>query len=213
MNPFTMPQGGLYLLTPEEADSGRLAARVAPVLATGAVALLPLRCKQGDAARRRAHALALRPICEAARAPLVLNDDWRLAAELGVGAHLGGEDGSLREARAALAPGAILGASCYDELARAQAARDAGASYLAFGAFFPSGTKPLARRAVPALLAAARPLGLPVVAIGGIDADNGASLLAAGADLLAVLGAVFEAADPPAAARAFQPLFSLTTLR
>ena len=210
MNPFTMPQRGLYLLTPEEADSGRLAARVAPVLATGAVALLQLRCKQGDAARRRAHALALRAVCEAARVPLVLNDDWRLAAELGLGAHLGGEDGSLREARAALAPGAILGASCYDELARAQVAREAGASYLAFGAFFASGTKPLARRAPPALLAAARPLGLPVVAIGGIDADNGASLLAAGADLLAVLGAVFETADPPAAARAFQPIFSMT---
>jgi thiamine-phosphate pyrophosphorylase len=211
MNSLTMPRRGLYLLTPEEADSGRLAARVAPVLATGAVALLQLRCKEGDGARRHAHALALRGLCAEAQVPLVLNDDWRLAAELGLGAHLGGDDGDLREARAALPPGAILGASCYDDLARAHAAALAGASYLAFGAFCPSGTKPLARRAPPALLAQARPLHLPVVAIGGIGADNGGSLLAAGADLLAVLGAVFDAADPPAAARAFLPLFASDT--
>jgi len=211
MNSFPIPPRGLYLLPPEEADSGRLAARVAPVLATGAVALLQLRCKQGDAARRRAHALALHTVCAQAGVPLVINDDWRLAADLGLGAHLGGEDGELGEARAALAPGAILGASCYDDLARAQRARDEGASYLAFGAFFASGTKPLARRAAPAVLAAARPLGLPVVAIGGIGADNGASLLAAGADLLAVLGAVFDADDPATAARAFLPLFTTTT--
>ena len=208
MNSLTMPRRGLYLLTPEEADSGRLAARVAPVLATGSVALLQLRCKQGDAARRRAHALALRGFCEEAHVRLVVNDDWRLAADLGLGAHLGGDDGDLREARAALDPGAILGASCYDDLQRARAAATAGASYLAFGAFFASGTKPLARRAAPSLLAQARQMRLPVVAIGGIDADNGASLLAAGADLLAVLGAVFGADDPPAAARAFLPLFA-----
>jgi len=211
MNSPTMPARGLYLLTPEEPDSGRLAARVAPVLATGAVALLQLRCKQGDASRRRAHALALRSCCEQARVPLVVNDDWPLAADLGLGAHLGGTDGDLRQARAALAPGAILGASCYDELPRARKAAAAGASYLAFGAFFPSGTKPLARRAALPLLAQARQFGLPVVAIGGIDADNGASVLAAGADLLAVLGAVFEAADPPHAARAFLPLFPSQT--
>ena len=208
MNPSTMPTRGLYLLTPEEADGARLVERVAPVLATGAVALLQLRCKQADAARRRSHALALREACAGAGVPLVLNDDWRLAAELGLGAHLGFDDGDLREARKALGPGAILGASCYDDPERARAAAQAGASYVAFGAFFPSGTKPLARRASPLLLAQARVLGLPVVAIGGIGADNGASLLAAGADLLAVLGAVFDAADPAAAARDFLPLFA-----
>jgi thiamine-phosphate pyrophosphorylase len=206
MNSNTMPARGLYLLTPEEADSGRLLARVEPLLDAG-VALLQLRCKDGDAARRRAHALALQPACAARGVPLVVNDDWRLAAELGLGAHLGEHDGELRAARAALAPGAILGASCYDRLELAWRARDAGASYLAFGAFFASGTKPLARRATPALLREASALGLPVVAIGGIRADNGASLLAEGADLLAVLGAVFDSADPPAAVRAFHSLF------
>jgi thiamine-phosphate pyrophosphorylase len=208
MNSLTMPRRGLYLLTPEEDDSGRLAARVAPVLATGAVAILQLRCKTGDAARRRAHALALRGFCAEAHVPLVVNDDWNLAADRGLGAHLGGEDGDLRAARAALEPGAILGASCYDDLQRARAAATAGATYLAFGAFFASGTKPLARRAPLSLLPKARQMRLPVVAIGGIDADNGGNLLAAGADILAVLGAVFDSHDPPAAARQFQPLFA-----
>ena len=208
MTPFTMPARGLYLLTPEETDSGRLRARVEPLLAGGGVALLQLRAKQADDVLRRRHALALREACVATGVPLVLNDDWRLAAELGLGAHLGEHDGALREARAALAPGAILGASCYDDVERARRAADAGASYLAFGAFFASGTKPLARRATPALLAAAREFARPVVAIGGIRADNGASLLAAGADLLAVLGAVFDAPDPLAAVRDFASLFS-----
>jgi thiamine-phosphate pyrophosphorylase len=206
MNSLTMPTGGLYLLTPEEADSGCLRARVEPLLDVG-VALLQLRCKEGGQARRRAHARALQPACAAHGVPLLINDDWRLAAELGLGAHLGESDGDLRAARAALAPGAILGASCYDRLELAQRAQAAGASYVAFGAFFDSGTKPLARRATAALLGEAATLGLPVVAIGGIRADNGASLLAAGADFLAVLGAVFDAPDPLAAARAFQPLF------
>ena len=152
MTPSTMPPRGLYLLTPEEPDSGRLRARVEPVLATGAVALLQLRCKDGDGARRRAHALALRAACAAAGVPLLVNDDWRLAAGLGLGAHLGADDGDLREARAALGPGALLGASCYDELGRARRAAGDGADYLAFGAFFASGTKPLARRATPRLL-------------------------------------------------------------
>ena len=210
MTSFTMPPRGLYLLTPEDGDSGQLRARVEPLLATGGVALLQLRCKEGGAARRRAHAQALQPACAARGVPLVVNDDWRLAAELGLGAHLGGDDGSLREARAALAPGAILGASCYDQLERARIAAGEGADYLAFGAFFPSGTKPLARRAAPALLQAAGAFGKPRVAIGGIRADNGATLLAAGADLLAVLGAVFDSPDPAAAVRDFQPLFAST---
>ena len=119
MNSSKMPPGGLYLLTPEEADSGRLRARVEPVLAAGA-ALLQLRCKDGDRARRRRHAEALLPACGALGVPLLINDDWRLAADLGLGAHLGEQDGELRDARAALGPGAILGASCYDDLERAR---------------------------------------------------------------------------------------------
>ena len=97
--------------------------------------------------------------------------------------------------------------SCYDDLERARKAADDDADYIAFGAFFPSATKPNARRATPALLGAAGALGLPMVAIGGITVDNARPLLEAGADLLAVVGGVFDAPDPVAAAREFQALF------
>lgn len=207
MNPAPWPRRGLYLLTPDEPDTGRLLARLAPVLAAGP-ALVQYRNKAADADTRRVQAAEVLAACRAAGVPMLINDDWRLAAELGAaGAHLGQHDGTLADARAALGPGALLGASCYDDLARAEAAAAAGASYLAFGAFFPSGTKPAARRAAPGLLRASARLGLPRVAIGGLTPDNAGPLVTAGADLLAVIGGVFDAPDPAAAARAFGRLF------
>jgi thiamine-phosphate pyrophosphorylase len=201
------PLRGLYLLTPDEADTTRLLARVLPALDAG-VALLQYRNKQAEAGLRREQAQALLAACQARAVPLIVNDDWRLAAELGAdGAHLGEDDGELREARLALGDGCILGASCYNDLARAERAAAAGASYLAFGAFFASSSKPLARRADLALLRQAARFGLPLVAIGGITPDNARSLVAAGADLLAVIGAVFEAPDPVAAVRTFHSCF------
>lgn len=198
---------GLYLLTPDEPDTERLLARLRPALAAG-VALLQYRNKAADGILRRRQALAVLSLCREFALPLVINDDWQLAAEIGAaGAHLGEHDGELRAARTALGPTAILGVSCYNDMDRAERAAAEGASYLAFGAFFPSGTKPLARRADPALLRAATRFGLPRVAIGGISPDNGASLVAAGADLLAVIGAVFDAPDPAAAVRAFHSCF------
>lgn len=198
---------GLYLLTPDEPDTQRLVARVAEVIGEGAV-LLQYRNKAADAALRRRQAEALLPLCNAHGVGLVVNDDWRLAADIGAtGAHLGESDGDLAEASRALGRDALVGASCYDRLDLAVAARSAGANYIAFGAFFDSGTKPAARRAPLALLGQARSLGLPTVAIGGITPDNARILLAAGADLLAVLGGVFEAADPAAAARALVSCF------
>lgn len=198
---------GLYLLTPDEPDTQRLVARVAEVIAEGAV-LLQYRNKGADATLRRQQALALLPLCEAHGVGLVINDDWRLAADIGAaGAHLGESDGDLAEARRVLGDDALIGASCYDRLDLAVAAQSAGANYVAFGAFFDSGTKPAARRAPLALLGQARELGLPTVAIGGITPDNARILLAAGADLLAVLGAVFAAANPAAAARALVSCF------
>lgn len=203
---FTWPRRGIYLLTPDEADTGRLLARLEPLLALRP-ALLQYRNKAADAALRAAQARALKTACDAHGVPLVVNDDWRLARELGAaGAHLGEHDGTLAEARAQ-APGLWFGASCYDDPARAHAAAAAGADYLAFGAFFPSGTKPLARRADAALLRQARGLGRPLVAIGGITPDNAGGLVAAGADLLAVIGGVFDAPDPAAALRSLQHAF------
>lgn len=208
-NAFTWPRRGVYLLTPDEADTGRLLARLEPLLALRP-ALLQYRNKAADAELRAAQARALQALCEIRGVPLVVNDDWRLALEIGAaGAHLGEHDGALAEARAQAA-GLWLGASCYDDLERARAAVAAGADYIAFGAFFPSGTKPLARRAGPHLLQAARGFGRPMVAIGGITPDNARSLVNAGADLLAVIGGVFDAPDPAAALRAFQRAFEHT---
>lgn len=207
MNPAPWPRRGLYLLTPDEADTDRLLARLAPALAAGPT-LVQYRNKAADAAMRRAQAAAVLAACREADVPMLVNDDWRLAAELGAdGAHLGEHDGALAQARAALGPAAILGASCYDDLARAEAAAAGGASYVAFGAFFPSGSKPAARRAHPDLLRRSAHLGLPRVAIGGLTPDNAAPIVAAGAGLLAVIAAVFDAPDPAAAVRAFRRLF------
>jgi thiamine-phosphate pyrophosphorylase len=201
------PLRGLYLLTPDEADTTRLLARVLPLLDAGA-AMLQYRNKQASSGLRREQAVALHAACRARSIPLIVNDDWRLAAAIDAdGAHLGEADGELIEARAALGPKRIVGASCYDDLARAERAAAAGASYLAFGAFFASSSKPLARRADLALLRQAARFGLPLVAIGGITPDNARSLVAAGADLLAVIGAVFEAPDPVAAVRTFHSCF------
>lgn len=196
------PLRGLYAITPDEPDTARLLARVQPAIEAGA-ALLQYRNKSADARLRREQALALQHACRG-RLPLLVNDDWRLAAEIGAdGAHVGGGDGDLREARAALGPSALLGASCYDSLARARDAVAAGADYVAFGAFFPSATKPHARRAELALLRDAAVLGVPRVAIGGITPDNANALIDAGADLLAVIGGLFDAPDPGAAAFAY----------
>ncbi len=201
------PRRGLYLITPDEPDTRRLLQRVAAVIATG-LALVQYRNKSAAPALRREQASTLLPLCRASGVPLIINDDWRLAADLGAeGAHLGDDDGRIAEARAALGPAAVLGASCYDDLERARRAAHAGASYLAFGAFFASGTKPLARRADLSLLAASAVFGLPRVAIGGITPDNARLLAAAGADLVAVIGGVFDAPDPAAAARAIADLY------
>ena len=207
MNPSPSPRRrGVYLITPDEADTGRLLARLQPLLAEGP-ALLQYRNKAAGPDLRRRQALALADACARAGVPLVVNDDWRLALEVGAhGAHLGEDDGDLRLARRE-APGLWLGASCYDQLERARQAVAAGADYVAFGAFFPSGTKPGARRASPGLLRDSAALGCTRVAIGGITPDNAPLLVAAGADLLAVIGGVFEARDPAAAGRAYRRAF------
>src|SRR5690606_23911544 len=142
-------------LTPDDTDTGRLLARVEAVLAHAA--LLQYRNKRADAALADEQIAALLLLCHGHGVPLLVNDDWRLARARGAdGAHLGEDDGDLRAAREALGDGAILGASCYDSLARAEAAAAAGADYLAFGACFPSPTKPNARRATPGLLRQAK---------------------------------------------------------
>lgn len=208
MNARSAAPRGLYLLTPDEIDTARLLARVAPVLPHAT--WLQYRNKRADDALRRTQVQALLPLCRATGVPLIVNDDWRLAADAGAdGAHLGRDDGALGEARAALGEEAILGASCYADIARAQTAVAAGASYVAFGAFFPSPTKPDAPLANKALLRDASLPPVPRVAIGGITPDNARQLAAAGADLVAVISGVFDARHPAAAARAYRAAFDL----
>lgn len=201
------PRRGLYLLTPDRADTARLTAEVEAAL-NGGAAMLQYRNKAADIALRREQLAALRPLCERFDIPLIVNDDVELAREFAAdGVHVGEHDASVAAARAALGAQAIVGASCYDDPARAEAAARAGASYVAFGAFFPSSTKPNARRAHLGLLRDAAPLGLPRVAIGGITAENARPLIDAGADLVAVVSDVFDAPDPAAAARRYALLF------
>ncbi|MDP2833891.1 MAG: thiamine phosphate synthase [Pseudomonadota bacterium] len=195
---------GLYAITPDWADTRRLLATTEAILASGC-RILQYRNKVTSDCHRQEQAVALRGLTRHFDALLIINDDVDLAlfAEAD-GVHLGEDDGELAAARARLGSAAILGASCYQSLELARSAARAGADYLAFGSFFASSTKPLARRADTALLQAARAeIGLPLCAIGGITLDNAAPLLAAGADMLAVITALFEAADPGLATEQF----------
>lgn len=210
MNETRSPRG-LYAITPDDRVTARLLSRVDAVLAAGAT-WLQYRNKLADKVMRRHQVAALQPLCARHGVALIINDDWRLAASMGAdGAHLGEDDGELAEARSALGADAILGASCYDRLELAQRAVAAGASYVAFGAFFESATKPLARRATPDLLRKAASLNVPRVAIGGITAENGRQLVDAGADLLAVISGVFDPPDPAAAVRGYLACFQSAT--
>jgi thiamine-phosphate pyrophosphorylase len=200
---------GLYLITPDTADApGVLAAQVVQAV-SGGVRLVQYRHKGPDRRLRRDQAAAVLGVCRIARVPFIVNDDVALAAEIGAdGVHLGRDDGDPITARRRLGADAIIGVSCYDDLALAQAAERTGASYVAFGSFFPSVTKPHAVRASVELLSAARDsLRIPAVAIGGITPQNGERLIAAGARMLAVVTGVFAQPDLAAAARAYASLF------
>ena len=193
---------GLYLITDhEEAALPTLLGQVEAALEGGA-RYLQYRAKTLTAARCRQEAGALKRRCERYRVPLIINDDLELAAELGCGVHLGVDDAAVAAARARLGPDAIIGATCHADLELARQAVAAGASYVAFGRFFPSSSKPAAPPAPLAVLTAAKAeLPVPICAVGGIDAHNASDVLAAGADLIAVIAAVFAAPDIRAAAR------------
>jgi thiamine-phosphate pyrophosphorylase len=202
------PRHGLYAVTGEgHADVEALARAVRAAIAGGAAAI-QYRCKSSE--DRLAAARRFLTECHLAQVPLIINDDVDLALEIGAdGVHLGKDDIPLEEARERLGPSAIVGMSCYDSVERAEEAQRQGASYVAFGRFFPSRSKPAAPCAHLETLTEARSrLAIPIVAIGGITADNGGQLIRAGADLLAVIDAVFGNQDPAVAAKRFQPLFA-----
>lgn len=202
---------GLYAITDSELLKGKLLPYVEAALKGGAT-LLQYRDKSSDDARRLREAEALRELCNRYGAALIINDDAELAARLGVGLHLGQGDGSLSAARALLGRQAIIGGTCHAQLELAEAAAREGASYVAFGRFFNSTTKPGAPAADAELLAAAKArINLPIVAIGGVTLDNAPALIAQGASMVAVVHGLFgadSAAEVERRARAFSALFT-----
>ena len=201
-----MPGCGLYAISDGPQDDFLVRAEAA--LRGGAV-IVQYRDKTTDRGRRAEEARALRAACARHAARLIINDDIELARTVRAhGVHLGEMDATPAAARAALGLDAIIGVSCYADLSRARQLAAQDVDYLALGAFYPSPTKPQARRTHPQLLREARHLGLPLVAIGGITPDNGAALIAAGADFLAVISGVFAAPDTEAAARRYSALFT-----
>lgn len=197
---------GLYAITD---GSGDVIAQVEAVLAGGA-RVVQYRDKTTDRARRVDEATALRARCHAHGVLFLVNDDVQLALSVGAdGVHLGRGDMPLSTARQLLGGDAIIGATCHASLELADAAVAAGADYIAFGAFFPSVTKPDAERAPIALLTQARArYELPICAIGGITPENGRQLVAAGADLLAATSALFGSGDTKRKIRGFSYLWS-----
>ena len=200
---------GLYAITPDCADTADLLRCVRLALEGGA-SVLQYRNKPADAVLRLAQAAALRALTREFAVPFIVNDDVLLAKQVDAdGVHLGAMDGSLDAARDVLGKRKIIGVSCYNRLSLARNAVVAGADYVAFGAFFPSGVKPGAVAADAGLLREARAeLAVPLVAIGGITAQNGVALVQDGADALAVISALFDAADIRAAAQDFSKLFT-----
>ena len=200
---------GLYAIADTQyLDDARLARTVSEAIAGGA-RVIQYRDKTHDASAHLVQAKKIAALCRQQGVLFVVNDDVALVKETQAdGVHLGREDVSLVQARTQLGPQAIIGVSCYNELARAVQAQNEGADYVAFGRFFPSRTKPQAVQADLELLRGAKTkLHIPIVAIGGITPENGASLIAAGADALAVIEGVFGQADVRAAAARYARLF------
>jgi thiamine-phosphate pyrophosphorylase len=200
---------GLYIVTPDWDDTQRLLGATEAALRGGA-SLVQYRHKTASDALRHEQAQSLLTLCRRYRAPLVINDFVDLCLELGAdGVHVGGTDASVAEVRAAVGAERIVGASCYGDLQLARDAYQAGASYIAFGGFYPSRVKKYEVSTAPQIIAQAKAeIALPVVVIGGMTQQNAAPLVAQGADMVAAISSVYMAADPKAAAQGFVHLFA-----
>ena len=194
----------LYLISPGEVG-GPFADRLKAALAAGVATAFQLRVKNVEEHELARLAEPLQRICADAGVAFIVNDSMKLAKRLGAdGVHLGQSDGDIREARALLGPSAQIGKTCHDSRHLAMEAGEAGADYVAFGAFYPTTTKPSDYRPDPSILSWWSTLfEIPCVAIGGITPDNARPLVDSGADFLAVCQAVWGSDDPAAAVRAF----------
>lgn len=183
----------LYLITPPAFDPAEFAPRLAQALEGGDVAALQVRLKDADEAMIEAAVAACSPVTRRHGVALILNDDPALAAQLGCdGVHIGQDDMPLAQARKIMGPAAMIGVTCHDSRHLAMEAAEGGADYVAFGAFFPTGTKDAKFHAEPDILTIwQETMQTPCVAIGGITVDTAASLAAAGADFLSVSAGVW----------------------
>jgi thiamine-phosphate pyrophosphorylase len=199
---------GLYLVTPDWADTDRLLDVTGQALQAGA-ALVQYRNKTAATDLRQEQAAALLALCRRHGRPMIVNDHLGLCEQLDAdGVHVGGTDAPVAAVRTALGADKIVGASCYGQFALAQAAQDAGASYVAFGGFYPSKVKVYEVSTRPAIVAEAKArLRVPVVVIGGMTAENARPLAALGADMVAAISSVYLAPDAYAAAKEFANLF------
>jgi thiamine-phosphate pyrophosphorylase len=200
------PSSGLYAITQTDGKTAdRIIQEVSSAIKGGACII---QYRDKHSIDKVYLAKQLLKICKQHHVPLIINDDAELACQIGAdGVHIGKDDGGIAIARKALGSKAIIGVSCYDDINLALQAEKEGVDYVAFGRFFPSNSKPLALPAHTETLRTAKTeIKVPVVAIGGILPENGASLLGAGADLLAVIGGIFDC-DPEQSAQAYASLF------
>jgi len=200
------PLRGLYAITQTKNKTADIIINEVIAAIKGGAVVVQFRDKESLDAIYLADQLV--KVCHEYKVPLLINDDIELAIKVGAdGVHIGREDGAISEARDRLGADAIIGVSCYNFVEQAFDAQEQGATYVAFGRFFPSSSKPLAASAeLDTLRKAKFLLDIPIVAIGGILPENGGPLLTAGADLLAVIGGLFET-QPEQSARAYQALF------
>jgi thiamine-phosphate pyrophosphorylase len=200
---------GLYAVTPDEADTDLLVAKVEAAL-QGGISVLQYRNKLANHKLQTQQVRAILPLCRQYEVPLIINDSVKLCLTLDAdGVHIGADDGNLAEIRARVGKDKIIGASCYNRFDLALAAQQAGADYVAFGACFASTTKPKAPVANLNLFSQARAqLTIPAVAIGGINLDNAIQVIGAGAHSLAVINAIFNVPDVKSSTQQFTQLFS-----
>ncbi|MEN9865462.1 MAG: thiamine-phosphate pyrophosphorylase [Pseudomonadota bacterium] len=204
---------GLYLVTPDWNDTAKLLAISEAALRAG-LCLLQYRHKTADAAQRQAQATALQALCKRYVVPFIINDFVDLALALDAdGVHVGGLDASVAEVRAQLGPDKIVGASCYGSLELAEKSAAQGASYLAFGGFYPSLKKKYPVTTDPDIVSQARARwDLPLVVIGGMTPENAVPLVAQGAHMVAVISSVYGEESVPDAQASQQAVAAFRAL-
>ncbi len=199
---------GLYLVTPDWDDTERLIA-VSEMALRGGASVLQYRHKTASDTLRHEQAAALLKLCRRLNVPLVINDHLELCEAIDAdGLHVGGTDASVASMRARLGPSKIIGASCYGDLPLARDAQASGASYVAFGGFYPSRVKKYAVTTAPNIIALAlNELHCPICVIGGMTPENSRVLIEHGAHMVAAISSVYSADDPHAAATQFSQMF------